>query len=126
MRQLLIGLAAIGGLLSPALAEPVTDFDVDLVPLSAAVEPSDSLTGGDVLGESDLGTMAGGIDLNDLQSNTANTVNTSTNNTVSGDVQTGVISGTSVKDVSGFNTLMLNTGNNVVMQSVTQVNIILK
>lgn len=112
--------------MGPAVAAPMADLELSFFPMAVAAEPSDILVGGDVVAEKDLGTMAGGIGLGDVQMNTADNTSNTSNNTVSGNVQTGTISNTAVHDVSGFSTILLNTGNNVVMQSVTQVNIILK
>ncbi len=104
----------------------MADLEFDFFPQATSAEPSDSLVGGDVVAETDLGTMAGGIGVGDVQSNDATNSTNASNNTVSGNVLTGAVNGTNVHDVSGFSTIMVNTGNNVVMQNVTQVNIILK
>jgi hypothetical protein len=47
-------------------------------------------------------------------------------NKVSGNVNTGQISSNTVQDVSGFNSMMYNTGNNVNFLNNTQVNVFLK
>lgn len=126
MWRSILGMVALAGWASSAAAAPIACFEVESFPMFAPADTADSVAGNDVISESDLGGMAGGMDVGDLQINTATNNNTSTNNTVSGNVTTGGVNGTNVQNVSGFNTIMLNTGNNVTMQNTTQVNIILK
>jgi ABC-type nitrate/sulfonate/bicarbonate transport system substrate-binding protein len=101
-----------------------------VTPISSAEVRADSLEIGEDLGleaasEEDLTSARGGLAMDDVQINQATNNASSSNNTVSGDVDTGAINATNVNNVSGVNTIMLNTGNNVTMQSITEVNIIL-
>ncbi|MDA5194741.1 hypothetical protein [Govanella unica] len=66
------------------------------------------------------------ISLGDLGLNIASNKSTVNGNTVSGDVVTGQISANSLNDVSGINSLMFNSGNNVSFQNSMQINIFLK
>ena len=120
--------ALVGGV---ATAEPPMSNELDIIPISVAIAPAapDSLAMGGALGKKDLVKLEGGdgvLNLGDLQSNTANNGASSANNSVSGNITTGVVSNTDIHDVMGFTTVLQNTGNNVIMQNVTQVNIILK
>jgi len=126
------------GLCGSAAAAPMAGVDVEFYPneyASSGPSTADSKAGKagsddtlDLAGVSDneLKTMSGGEGISDLQLNSANTTTAGSTNVVSGDVSTGTIQSTNVSGLSGFNTVLLNTGNNVTMQSVTQVNIILK
>ncbi|MFO1186835.1 MAG: hypothetical protein U1E87_04950 [Alphaproteobacteria bacterium] len=94
--------------------------------LAVAAKMDDEVNMASSVSENDLGAIAGGDAVDDLQLNSATTSGISSNNTVGAGVQTGQIGTTNINDVAGFSTIMMNTGNNVVMQSTTQVNIILK
>lgn len=102
------------------------DMSYEISPLAVAASIGDEVEIAASVSESDLGTMAGGIGVDDVQLSTATSTGISSNNSVGAGVQTGQIGATSINGVSGFSTIMMNTGNNVVMQSTTQVNIILK
>jgi hypothetical protein len=103
-----------------------SSVDYEISPLAVAATVGDEFETASSVSEGDLGGMAGGIGLDDLQLNSAATTGASSNNTVGDGVQTGQIGTTNISGVAGFSTIMMNTGNNVVMQSTTQVNIILK
>ena len=66
------------------------------------------------------------ISLGDLGLNIASNNADVTGNSVEGNVTTGQIGNNSLEDVSGINSLMFNTGNNVNFQSNMQINIFLK
>lgn len=102
------------------------DMSYEISPLAVAASVGDEVEIAASVSESDLGTMAGGIGVDDVQLSTATSTGISSNNSVGAGVQTGQIGATNINGVSGFSTIMMNTGNNVVMQSTTQVNIILK
>lgn len=53
-------------------------------------------------------------------------VDISQNNPINGNITNGAISGNSIHDVRGISTVMYNTGNNVVFNSATQLNITFK
>ncbi len=130
MWRVAFGIAVVCGWMGSAAAEPITNSDLDLSPISVAAEPSDTLAGGDVIAESELSTMAGGkavpdVTLGDVQSNTQTPTATVDNNTLTG-VATGQIQDANVLNNSGFTTVMVNTGNNVILQNTTNVNVILK
>jgi len=80
------------------------------------------------LDDSRLGTAVGGTEVHtgDVGINMAENNNTMLGNSVSGNVTTGGISSNTVQDVSGFNSMMYNTGNNVNFLNNTQVNVFLK
>ena len=127
MRKSILGLVALAGWVSAASAEPVAvPAEYEFSPLAVGAPVADGFDTANAVTEKDLGGMAGGIDVGDAQINTAVNTTSADNNSVSGNVQTGQIGETSLANVSGFSTIMLNTGNNVVMQSTTQVNIILR
>jgi hypothetical protein len=127
MRKSILGLAALAGWLGAAVAEPAAvPAEFEYQPLTVAAPVADGFDTASPVSEKDLGSLAGGINVGDAQINTAINSTAANNNTVSGNVETGQIGNTSIANVSGFSTIMLNTGNNVVMQSTTQVNIILK
>jgi len=102
------------------------DMSYEISPLAVAASIGDEVEIAASVSESDLETMAGGIGVDDVQLSTATSTGISSNNSVGAGVQTGQIGATNINGVSGFSTIMMNTGNNVVMQSTTQVNIILK
>jgi len=62
----------------------------------------------------------GGIQINDA------TFYTPLTGDVSGNINTGAISGNALNNVSGINAVMYNTGNNVVLNSSIQLNLNLK
>jgi hypothetical protein len=127
MRKSILGLAALAGWMGVAAAEPVAvPAEFEFSPLAVVAPVADGFATANPVSEKDLGGVAGGTDIEDAQLNTAVNTTTANNNTVSGNVKTGQIGNTTIENVSGFSTIMLNTGNNVVMQSTTQVNIILK
>lgn len=78
--------------------------------------------------DSDLSRNSGGAELTfgDVGFNLASNSATVTGNKVEGNVKTGEIIGNSMNDVSGINSLMFNTGNNVNFQSNMQINIFLR
>jgi hypothetical protein len=122
-----MGLAALAGWVGAAVAEPAAvPAEFEYQPLTVTAPVADGFDTASAVSEEDLGSMAGGVDLGDAQINTAINTTSANNNTVSGNVETGQIGNTTIENVSGFSTIMLNTGNNVVMQSTTQVNIILR
>ena len=135
MKLVTVSIVLAGLIAGPALAAPMAGPDVDFFPNQNAADLASDIDANAVgsdsidlqsISDGDLGTMSGGIGVGDLQINTANNTATSSNNSVSGNSVTGTIQNTQVSNVSGFNTILLNTGNNVTMQSLTQVNIILK
>lgn len=103
-----------------------SDMSYEISPLAVAAKMDDEVEVASTVSENDLGSIAGGDAVDDLQLSTATTTGIASNNSVGNNVQTGQIGTTNINGVSGFSTIMLNTGNNVVMQSTTQVNIILK
>lgn len=80
------------------------------------------------LQEAELSQSSGGasLDLGDIGLNIASNRANVTGNSVEGNVNTGQISNNALEDVSGINSLMFNTGNNVNFQSNMQVNIFLR
>jgi hypothetical protein len=96
----------------------------------APAEANDSLDGilSQAVPDSDLSVQGQGLEVNigDIGLNAASNSAVVTGNQVSGRVDTGQISNNSFSDVSGINSVMFNTGNNVSFQSNMQVNVILK
>jgi len=91
--------------------------------------PDDDLgLGSSVISDRELAINNGGteIDIGDIGLNIASNKATLSNNSVEGTVTTGTISENTLNDVSGINSLMYNTGNNVNFQSNMQINIFLK
>lgn len=84
--------------------------------------------GWDVVPEVELARNSGGtqIDIGDIGLNLASNSATLNGNSVDGNVETGQIKNNALNDVSGINSLMFNTGNNVNFQSNMQINIFLK
>ena len=135
MKLVTVSIVLAGLIGGPALAAPMAGPDVDFFSSQSAPDLANHIDANAIgsdsidlqsVSDGDLGAMSGGIGVGDLQINTANNTATSSNNSVSGNSSTGTIQNTQVSNVSGFNTILLNTGNNVTMQSLTQVNIILK
>lgn len=80
------------------------------------------------LQDAELSQSSGGasLDLGDIGLNIASNRANVSGNSVDGNVNTGQISNNDLEDVSGINSLMFNTGNNVNFQSNMQINIFLK
>lgn len=80
------------------------------------------------LQDAELSQSSGGasLDLGDIGLNIATNRANVSGNSVDGNVNTGQISNNALEDVSGINSLMFNTGNNVNFQSNMQVNIFLR
>ena len=72
---------------------------------------------------SDLGTMSGGTDIDDVNINWASNNTNLSGNSVGDNVNTGVITNNTLSNVEGINSLMYNTGNNVSFSSNMQFNI---
>jgi hypothetical protein len=101
----------------------------DLSGLFVSSPPDDELgLGSSVVSDRELAINNGGteIDIGDIGLNIASNKATLSNNSVEGTVTTGTISENTLNDVSGINSLMYNTGNNVNFQSNMQINIFLK
>ena len=82
----------------------------------------------EALDDSDLNVQGQGLEVNigDIGLNAAENSAVVTGNQVSGNVNTGQIGSNTFSNVSGINSVMFNTGNNVSFQSNMQVNVILK
>src|SRR5690606_27275636 len=80
------------------------------------------------LQDAELSQSRGGasLDLGDIGLNIASNRANVSGNSVDGNVNTGQISNNALEDVSGINSLMFNTGNNVNFQSNMQINIFLR
>lgn len=89
---------------------------------NSAIEEWTSV-GDEVLAENRGGTE---INLGDLGLNIASNKSTMIGNSVDGEVVTGQITGNALNDVSGINSVMMNSGNNVNFQNNMQINIFLK
>jgi hypothetical protein len=112
----------------------IAAFSVNVSSVSAD-ESDKSASPGEVLfedmvtlDEQELADNSGGtqLSLGDLGLNIASNKAELNGNSVSGNVNTGQITDNSLNDVSGINSLMFNTGNNVNFQSNMQINIFLK
>jgi hypothetical protein len=112
----------------------IAAFSVNVSSVSAD-ESDKSASPGEVLfedmvtlDEQELADNSGGtqLSLGDLGLNIASNKAELNGNSVSGNVNTGQITDNSLSDVSGINSLMFNTGNNVNFQSNMQINIFLK
>jgi hypothetical protein len=140
-KMLRVGAAALvlGGLMcTSALAAPMAGVNPELYPNQSAQSSTANTGAGDVLkglgGQSnevssaDLKGMSGGsgvVVLGDAQLN-ATDANSSASQIYNQNVNTGAIGDQKLSNVSGINTVMQNTGNGVVMQSINNVNIVLK
>ena len=98
--------------------------------MAQAAEPpstSSPVAGLKPLSKSDLGQMAGGAEPMDLNliSNQATNNSTVAKNTIGNIAGTGVISGSSMSQTSGFTTLIANSGNQVSISQSTIVNVFL-
>ena len=128
-----VGVLSLCGLLGgTAYAAPMSGLEVEFypkavaAPLSAASEDNldDLFFEQDLVADEDLVESRGGIGVSDIQINNAN---------AQGDVSdinaanstTGDITGTALNNVTGTNVVMVNSGNGVVMNSITEINVIL-
>lgn len=121
---------AIVSVLAAACLVTGTGWCDELTP-ALPTEQGDSLDFGvlsQAIPDSDLSVQGQGMEVNigDIGLNAASNSAVVTGNQVSGSVNTGQITNNSFSDVSGINSVMFNTGNNVSFQSNMQVNVILK
>lgn len=128
---------ALGLMGSSAFAAPMAGLQPQLYPSQqtqktvSAPASDDVLTGlgpsSGSVSDSALQGMSGGsgITVGDAQLNLTNADASSSHNVNVG-VNTGQIGDQTLTNVKGINTIMQNTGNGVTMQSINNVNIVLK
>lgn len=97
-------------------------------PAAPGTEADSALAGWTSVGDDVLAENRGGTEINlgDLGLNIASNNSTMIGNSVDGSVVTGQITGNALNDVSGINSVMMNSGNNVNFQNNMQINIFLK
>ncbi len=121
-------------LLLPALAtaqtaQAVQEVGQQIAPSDSSVnEATDPFSDFSPFAEVELGGMAGGASLNlgDLAVNLSNQTAGVSDTSMSGHFTNGGISRNTIEQLSGINSLMFNTGNNVNFQSSIQVNVFVK
>ncbi len=95
---------------------------------SAGHEAMDPFDGFSSFTEADLATFSGGasLDLGDIAVNLSDQTAGISDTSMTGQFENGRISGNMIEQLSGINSLMFNTGNNVNFQSSIQINVFVK
>jgi len=123
--RLLVILVAVCLLLpGPALADGPSPEAVDSAPILEVTSEDDPLSGLSALGEEELSYIRGGegtaLSIQDMSA-------TVDGNSISGNVTTGGVNigANAFTDIDGISSVVVNSGNNVSIQSSTVINVII-